>query len=354
MGKIKVLVVDDSLAYRTQIRSALQLDGDIEVGGTAINGQVAIEKMQTENFDLIILDLEMPVMNGVETLKEMKRLGITSKVLLFSSTTKKSALSTLEGLNLGALDFVLKPDGESNQELSPHEKIKEVLVPKILSFKNEIFNNKLADLKIVNDFKIDPDNFVIWDLFKPKILVIGSSTGGPTVLETIFASLKPPFNCPIVIAQHMPAVFTATLVEKLGQLCGMVAEEGKDGQILEKNRIYIAPGNFHLRLKDENGSVKIKIDQGDYINFVRPAVDPLFESAAKIFKDKCLGIILTGMGSDGKDGAIHVKKNGGAIIIQEEKSCVVFGMPGAVFNAKAYDKIFTPSEIIKTLNEKLI
>lgn len=162
-----------------------------------------------------------------------------------------------------------------------------------------------------------------------------------------------PSNCPIVIAQHMPPIFTATLAERLSRLSGIPASEAKNGGQLEKNHIYIAPGDYHLQLEGTMDDTKMVLNQGPQINSVRPAVDPLFSSAAAIFRDKCLGFILTGMGADGKSGAEDVKKRGGAIVIQSQESCVVFGMPGAVFASGAFDRIASPDEIIKIFHDKV-
>lgn len=347
---IRTIIVDDSVVYRTQIRAAIQDLPNIEILATASNGKLALERLKQSEVDLVILDLEMPEMDGLTTLKEMAKLGVKSKVLVFSSASKRGSEVTMEALKAGASDFITKPDGSQSSDKKPDELIRDLLAPKIAALFNrepvKIVEHS-SEQKVKNEF---PN--LLWGLFAPDIVVIGSSTGGPTVLEKIFSQISGDLLCPIVIAQHMPPIFTATLAERISKLCGIPAKEAQNGELL-KNQIYIAPGDYHLRLQGTKGQVKLVLDQGPQINSVRPAVDPLFETASSIFKNKCLAFVLTGMGMDGKAGAISIKKNGGAVVIQEEKSCVVFGMPGAVFQSGAYDRIEKPEEIIEILRDKV-
>lgn len=350
MAKVRVLVVDDSVVYRTQIKAALEDFPELEIVGTASNGKLALQRLAQCEVDLMTLDLEMPEMDGIQTLKEMARLSLKTKVVVFSSVSKRGAEITMEALSLGASDFVTKPDGQSSF-VNPKEVIKSLLKEKLEALFPKAVHTSAAPIV---KREMAPHHFtkVIWDLFRPKIIVIGSSTGGPTALERIFSQIVGPLNCPIVIAQHMPPIFTATLAQRLGKLSGIRAKEATDGETLEANCIYMAPGDYHLRLKSEAGKVILKLDQSAQINYVRPAVDPLFQTAAEIYRDKCLGIVLTGMGADGKVGAESIKNHGGSVIIQEEKSCVVFGMPGAVYQVGAYDHIVAPDQIAMMVQEK--
>lgn len=350
MKKIKVLVADDSIIYRSQIKQALDLIPLVEEVITVANGKLALNKLAQHSIDLIILDLEMPELDGLQTLKELKRLNYQSKVIMFSGATKRAAEMTMEALSLGASHFISKPSGEHEEvTLNPTEKIKGALEPNI----NALFK---AENK---SFFEPPKNVatypnIIWDLLSPQAVVIGSSTGGPTLLEQIFSQLRGSLNCPIFIAQHMPPVFTAALAERLTRLSGFSVTEAKDGMIAEKDKVYIAPGDFHMVLKGSPNRVEIVLNQDEKIHSVRPAVDPLFFSAASIFKNRCLGFVLTGMGYDGRDGAVEIKKNAGAVVIQAEATCVVYGMPGAVASMKAYDKIATPDQIVQILKEKVV
>jgi two-component system chemotaxis response regulator CheB len=354
--KVKVLIVHDSVVYRSQIRAALSDLTWVEVVGVASNGRLALERIQQMPVDLLILDLEMPEMNGLQTLKELKQRGVACKVLVFSSASKKGSEGALEALQFGASDFIAKPGPEeieslTNTDSQPHLRIRSVLEPKIAALFFDIEKeNAMAPIGISQAGLRYPS--VIWDLFLPKVIVIASSTGGPTVLEKIFSELSPPLKCPILITQHMPPIFTATLAERLEKISGIPTLEGKHGAIIEANNVYVAPGDFHMSLGGTKDRPMLVLNQGPLINSVRPAADPMFSSAAKIFRENCLGIVLTGMGADGKVGAESIKNAGGCVLIQSKSSCVVFGMPGAVMEARAYDRILSPAEIATALKDK--
>ena len=354
MKKISILIADDSVVYRSQIRAALNEFPWANVTGVASNGRLAVDRMQQVPIDLLILDLEMPEMDGLQTLAEMKRLNMRCKVIVFSSSSKRGSVITLEALNSGASEFVAKPGSEdalSTNEpiMEPVAKIKVLLGPKILALFPEVDPNYKRDLNLIPNRTFTS---TIWDLLQPEVIVIGSSTGGPTVLETIFSAITMPLRCPILITQHMPPVFTATLAERIQKMSGIPTFEAKEGQKIE-NAIYVAPGNFHMVIAAHDVGYKISLNQGPLQNSVRPAVDPLFSSAAQLFKTKCLGFVLTGMGADGKLGAEKIKEAGGSVVIQEESTCVVFGMPGAVKASGAYDRAMSPQQIIGALIEKV-
>jgi two-component system chemotaxis response regulator CheB len=341
--KIKVLIIDDSLLFRSQIQLALKEIPEIEIVGTAANGQIAIEKMREIAVDVCTLDIEMPVLDGIETLKEMKRLGIKTKAIMFSSLTIAGAEKTLEAMNLGAVDFVTKPQADDSK-ISPSNKIRDCLLPKILSLFGLSGRHSIAPAQ-----KREKSSFQ-WNLFYPEILVIASSTGGPNALVEYFSLLRDPLPFPILVTQHMPPLFTASLAERIGAHSGKVSKEAVNGEILRPNQIYVAPGDFHLSITGDRKAPKVLLDQGAARNFVRPCADYLFESAANIFGKNTLGIVFTGMGRDGADGAAAVKAKRGAVLIQNEESCVVFGMPGAVFEEGNFDFEGTPEELAnKTL-----
>ncbi|MBM4253491.1 MAG: chemotaxis-specific protein-glutamate methyltransferase CheB [Deltaproteobacteria bacterium] len=350
MQSLKVLIVDDSAVYRTQITAALEGISWIELVGTASNGRIALERIESLKPDFVILDLEMPELDGIATLKEMKQRRLRCKTLVFSSHSKKGSEITLQALSLGATDFVAKPDRQAGQEHgdSPSERIRSLILPKLEALKpTQVIH---ADSR--RSTTVTRASGVLWDIFKPRIVVIGSSTGGPTVLEKIVALLRPPLVVPIVIAQHMPPVFTATFAERLSNISGIPALEAEDQMPLESGKIYVAPGDYHVRITGTTEDPLLTLDQGPKINSVRPAVDPLFESAAAVYGERCLAIVLTGMGSDGKAGAAAIKDRRGAVVLQDEQSCVVFGMPGAVFAAGNYDLVGDPEQIARWLNEK--
>lgn len=351
------MITDDSVVYRSQIRASLADLDWIEVVGAASNGRLALEKMQQTAVDLLILDLEMPEMDGIATLKEINQKAYKCKVLVFSSTSQAGSEKTLEALRLGASDFITKPDSISAKDQvlngeNPSHKIKAALEPRIRA----LFPISAPGSAVtVTGSALNGRSYgkVIWDLWTPKLVVIGSSTGGPTVLEKIFGGVKGPLKCPVLITQHMPPVFTATLAARIEKLCGIHTQEAKHGARLDKNTILVAPGNYHMILSGTKEAATVLLNQNPLVNSVRPAVDPLFETAASIFKEGVLGIVLTGMGADGKVGAEHIKKNSGAVVIQNELSCIVYGMPRAVHESGAFDKIMDPEEIIQMLTEKV-
>jgi two-component system chemotaxis response regulator CheB len=339
------MIVDDSVLFRSQIQLALKECPDIEIVGVASNGKIAIDKMLSQEIDICTLDIEMPVLDGIETLVDMKARGITTRVIMFSSQSRAGAEKTLEALKLGAVDFVPKPVADDSK-LSPSDKIKEALLPKILS----IFGRKVPAARTNTAVDTSFKPHFLWEAFNPEILVIASSTGGPNALSDYFALLKDVLPFPILVTQHMPPIFTASLAERLGHQTGKIAREAINGELLKPNQIYVAPGNFHMRLSGDRNNTMILLDQGAQRNFVRPCADFLFESAARIFGRNTLGSVFTGMGRDGADGAAAIKAVSGAVMIQNMESCVVFGMPGAVNDAGHFDFAGTPVELAnKTL-----
>lgn len=360
--KIKVLIVDDSVVYRSQLRNAISMLDYCEVVAVASNGKMALERLSQNAVDLMILDLEMPEMNGIQTLSEVSKRGYTVKVLLFSSHSKRGAVITMDALRLGASDFVPKPGAEfhgSDMGADPAKKILDLVRPKIealfsdLQGENSQRPPKMDSSAGAQSVGVQSYPKLIWETVRPQVVVIGSSTGGPTALEKIFSEVAGPISVPILIAQHMPPIFTATLAERLKKLIGIEVREGRNGELIQPNHVYVAPGDYHMALRKVPEGVAISLDQGPHENFVRPAVDPLFRSAAALFGAGCLGVILTGMGSDGKNGCVAIKDKGGAVIIQDKESCVVFGMPGAVHSIGAFDLMGNTSAIASILREKV-
>jgi two-component system chemotaxis response regulator CheB len=353
MKTIKALIADDSVVYRTQIRTALSAYGWIEVVGAASNGRLALERLKQTPIDLLILDLEMPEMDGLQTLIGISKIGVSVHTLVFSSVSKRGAEITFEALRMGAKDFVTKP-GHTEGTDDPAAKIRSLLEPKLQALFPEYFKSK-ENLPVSTIPNQNQPSYpkILWELFKPKVVVIGSSTGGPTALEKLFLQLSRPLTVPVLVAQHMPPVFTAGLAERISRLCGIRAKEGQQGEAIESGCIYIAPGDYHMTIGGSSLMPTIKLDRSPLINSVRPAVDPLFESAAKIYREKCLGVVLTGMGQDGKVGAQAIKTMNGAVIIQNRESSVVFGMPGAVHEIGAFDKIGNIDKIAALLDEKI-
>lgn len=345
---MKVFIIDDSVVFRKQISEVLSSYTNVEVVGSAANGSIAIKKLKTLQADLAIIDLEMPVMDGIQTIRELKNQGIQLKIIVFSSTSLTSVNNTLTALEVGADEFAVKPGGNTFSMEDAAKQIKDELLPKVQQFmkKKERLestqsSNKTGNLA-TNSIPRDV-NSSCWkkiDLLKmkPKIIVIACSTGGPNALDIILKDFPSPIPAPIVIVQHMPELFTKQLAVRLSSISGHHIREAIDNETIKNGQIYIAPGNYHLNLtKKENGEVKIEINQKDKRNFVRPCADFTFESAAQAYKSETMGVVLTGMGRDGAAGSCAIKDVGGGILIQDEASSIVWGMAGSVYELKAFD-----------------
>lgn len=340
MAKLRVLVVDDSVVFRSQIKAALDDSSLVEVVGVANNGKIALEKLAQKSVDLVTLDMEMPEMGGLATLKAIRKMKFPARVIIFSSHTTKGSEAALEALSCGADDFVAKPALQSSEVdfHSAAERIKSDLLPKVLQFKQEYSASVIRE-KAASVLTMPAATFSQKDLdtFIPAAVVIGSSTGGPPALEKCLAGITKSPKLPIFIVQHMPPIFTASLAKRLQEITGVETAEGKAGELVRAGKIYVAPGEFHMILQRVNNEVRISLNQGPPRNSVRPAVDNLFESAAKVYGARCLGVVLTGMGDDGRAGCRTIKESGGGVMIQSKESCVVFGMPGAVFADGTFD-----------------
>ncbi len=342
MRKIRVLVVDDSAIMRKLLVDILKKDPQIEVVDTAKNGKEAIEKAKLLKPDVITLDIEMPVMDGLSALKILRKEVPQTKVIMFSSLTQAGAKATIEALSLGAFDFVPKPSTKSF--LESMKKIETELLPKIKSAVPAILPPRPLKRPIPS--------------IKPKIkkgyykaLGIGVSTGGPQTLMQIIPKLPANFPVPILIVQHMPPLFTKQLAERLDQLSMLRVKEAEQGEPVRKGVVFIAPGDFHMEVKKVVSGEEIFLHKGPPRNFCRPAVDELFESMADVYEDKTVALVLTGMGRDGEEGARKIKEKGGLVLAQDEKSCVVFGMPRAVIEAGLADEVLNLTQIPQRLKE---
>ena len=351
---MKILVVDDSIVFRSQISASLSGVEDVEVVGSAPNGRIAIQKLQQLNVDLITLDMEMPELNGLDTIKEIKRLGLKTKIIVCSSQTVRGAEKALEALAAGADDVVAKPSADNLDFNKAQSMIEEALIPRVQQFlkSGKRPSSVSAPMPTFSSSEsIDKKNL---KLFMPKAVVIASSTGGPTALEFIFGNLKCKPKLPMFIVQHMPPVFTQILAKRLEDMSGFPVHEATHNQKVENGHTYMAPGGFHMLVVKEASGLVIKLNEDPYRNSVRPAADYLFESADDIFKSQLLGVVLTGMGEDGAVGSKRIHESGGGIVIQDKESCVVFGMPGAVFVNDDYDDILNLTEITNYLRTVIV
>ena len=364
MSKIRILVVDDSSVVRRMVSNALATDPALEVVGTAANGKIAIAKIPLLNPDLIILDIVMPEMDGLETLAAIRQRDQNIPVIMYSVLTELGAIATLEALSLGATDYVSKPHNLKSKE-AVQQYIQEQLIPKIKAFSpdadgklegvgrrrrvyeetpenedtNKIFSSSFAAQIISNPGKVASGKAKI------DIVAIGVSTGGPNALEKVLSQLPANFPVPIVIAQHMPPVFTKRLAERLTQKSKIRVSEGIQGGTLEPGHAWIAPGDYHMVVEKYGSCAQICLNQDAPENSCRPAVDVLFRSVAKTYGANALAVVMTGMGQDGLIGCQQIKEAGGQIIVQDDKTSVVWGMPGIVANAGLAEKVLPLDEI---------
>jgi two-component system chemotaxis response regulator CheB len=337
--KIRVLVVDDSAIMRKLITEILKKDQAIEIVGEASDGVQAIEKAKELRPDVITLDIEMPKMDGLTALKYLKKESPNSKIIMFSSLTQEGAKATIEALSLGAHDFVPKPSSKSFVESV--QKIEKELVPKIKALVG-------YDVPLVSKV-CAPTRALRPGLY--RVLGIGVSTGGPQTLAEILKELPSNFPVPILIVQHMPPLFTAQLAERLDRVSKLKVKEAEDGEPIKEGVVYIAPGDYHMEVSLDNRQKHIRLHQGPPRNNCRPAVDVLFESLADVYGGTTLGLILTGMGRDGLEGAKKIKARGGGIIAQDKETSVVYGMPRAVVEAGLADEILPLPQIPQRLKE---
>lgn len=334
---IKLLIVDDSAFMRKIISDLVSDIEGVEVVGIARNGLDALEAIPRFRPDIITLDVEMPKLNGIETLKVIKS-DYDIPVIMLSSQT--GADITMEALQIGAIDFIEKPSNlKSNLtdlRLELDQKIKSVINKKDIKPKR---NRKRKSGKINLQSKLPKEDF--------QAVVIGASTGGPKALAYIIGCLPSQVNIPIFIVQHMPKNFTTSFAARLDNETDLKVFEAEDGMLVEGGNIYLAPGDYHMTIEKN----RISLNSEDKLHGVRPAVDYLFASASQIYGDKLLGIILTGMGKDGADGMVDVKQRGGYNLAQSEESCIVYGMPGSAVAKGVVDEILSLEDMSTKLNQ---
>jgi two-component system, chemotaxis family, protein-glutamate methylesterase/glutaminase len=331
MRQIRVLVVDDSAVIRKVLGNLLASDSEIEVAGTAGNGIQALARIPDVKPDIVTLDIEMPGMDGLETLVEIRKLYPKLPVIMFSTLTERGATATLDALSRGASDYVTKPGHGGGSEAS-REVVREELVRKIKS------------LCLVREPQRRPAPIPPRAADRPQsridMVAIGTSTGGPNALTALLPQLPANFPVPIVIVQHMPPLFTRLLAERLNALSHLTVQEGRAGQKLQSGQVWIAPGDYHMTVSRNGPEFELGINHDAQENSCRPAVDVLFRSAAHSCGANVLAVVLTGMGADGTRGSAAVREAGGEVIAQDESSSVVWGMPGSVVAASLADGIY--------------
>ncbi len=338
---IRVLVVDDSGFFRRRVTEIINADPRMEVVGVAANGQEAIEKNDSLRPDVITMDYEMPVMDGITAIRNiMQRRPVP--VLMFSSLTFEGARVTLDALDAGALDFLPK---NFDAVAKDSAEIKRALTDKIAAVARSHLRSAPAPVVAARPVARSR-------IGQKDLVVIGTSTGGPAALQTLFRTIPAGFKTPIIIVQHMPGSFTKAFAERLNGLSSLVVKEAVDGDRIQPSHVYVAPGGMQLMVERRNGGIIHIRDSDERINY-RPSVDIAFASAAKHYGNKVLGVVLTGMGADGRDGARLIKQSGGHIWAQDEDSCVIFGMPMAVIKDGLSDEILPLKDIGGRLAEEV-
>lgn len=359
-AKNKVLIVDDSAFMRKLISDFFVDHPTIEVVGTARNGKDAIKKVQQLKPDVITLDVEMPEMNGIEALKEIMRIR-PMPVVMLSSKTREGTESTLSAMEYGAFDFVAKPSGTISLDL---HKIKNQLVTTVeeaLKVPKSKFNSSVKVTRnvqpgsVIDAPKRAHNTRTTFNGASKKVVLIGTSTGGPRALQHVITKLPKTMRAPVLIVQHMPAGFTKSLAERLNQLSEITVKEAEHGDILQNGHAYVAPGGYHLRINKVGTAYAIGLDnQTSPRSGHRPAVDVMYEEMSQYKELDKIAVIMTGMGADGSKGLIELKKAGNTIAIAESaETCIVYGMPKAAVETQLVDEVVFVEDIAQTIMKYL-
>lgn len=369
MEPISVLIVDDSALMRNLIRRMLETDKDIEVLGTAMNGNFALRKTVTLNPDVIVLDLEMPDLDGVGFLEKRRENGWNVPVVILSAVAKKGAEVTMKALSLGASDFITKPSGgtpESNQRTA------EQLIGLVKGYGSTYRRKKIRlagttytpDPVVKETTPVDSTPRLAlaraddWPKVSPRrepaspeIIALGISTGGPNALRQVFASLSKNLAVPIVVVQHMPPGFTAEFANSLNKICPLEVKEAAEGDIIKPGRILIAPGDKHLKVEKKRLATVAHLVDGENVNGHKPSVGVLFDSVAEQYGNASLAIIMTGMGRDGAREIGGIYGEGGRTLAQDEESSVVFGMPRVAIEHNYISRVVPLDDMARVINE---
>ncbi|WP_432548171.1 protein-glutamate methylesterase/protein-glutamine glutaminase [Kineococcus sp. SYSU DK004] len=359
--RVRVLVVDDSVVVRRIVTDVLSGDPALEVVGTAPNGKVALDKLAQLSPDAVTLDIEMPVMDGLQTLLEVRKVDRRLPVVMFSTLTERGASATLEALSNGASDYVTKPANVGSVAESM-ESVRAQLIPKIKALV-PWFSEAAAPAAAPAAAAVParPAAPVAVRTRSgapgtPRALVVGSSTGGPEALAAVLAKLPASLPVPVLVTQHMPPVFTRLYAQRLDKATALTVVEATDGQAVVPGTVYIAPGDFHMEVVRRGAGLAVKLHQGPPENFCRPAVDVMVRSAVAVFGGDLLAVVLTGMGSDGKLSCKAVAEAGGQVVVQDEATSVVWGMPGAVAREGVADEVLPlgaiPDAIVRRLGAR--
>ena len=373
---VRVMVVDDSVVARGLMTRWVDEDPELAVIASHRNGKLAVADVMRSEPDVIILDIEMPEMDGLTALPLLLKARPGVQIVMASTLTRRNAEISLKALSLGASDYIPKPDGNSSMTTSSD--FRRDLVEKVRALGRRCQRRRLPSAPReavaahpVARAAVSPSlageavparrtaasgSFKLrnWSSVMPKALAIGSSTGGPQALAKVMQTLGPGLKgVPVFITQHMPATFTAILAEHLSKASGLVAAEGVDGESVTAGRIYVAPGGKHMLVRKGATGPVIRLSDEPPVNFCKPAVDAMFQSIAEVYGPSVLSAILTGMGSDGARGAVAVADHGGSVVAQDEETSVVWGMPQAAANSGACAAVLPLDELAATLGRVL-
>jgi two-component system, chemotaxis family, protein-glutamate methylesterase/glutaminase len=373
--KIRVLIVDDSAVMRRIIMNSLMKHSEIEVVGTAANGLLAIDAINRSNPDIVTLDVEMPEMDGITALREIRKIHPVLPIIMFSSLTQRGAKATMDALTYGASDYVGKPQASADPA-DAYKVLEENLIPKIKALCQRATGdgNKPTSIKERGAARREALSITVPEkitaipsaqaaspgtkvtrpegrpLYPVDALCIGVSTGGPAALMKVFEMWRTPLSVPIFIVQHMPPKFTTLLAARLTEVGVIPVQEPYEGQEALAGQAYLAPGGYHLELRRKGTKVLMHLNEDPPENSCRPAVDVLFRSAAKVYGQSLLAVVLTGMGYDGLRGAEDIIRSNGVVLAQDEATSVIWGMPGAIAQADLAEKVLPlesiPDEIL--------
>lgn len=356
MRRIRVLIIDDSVVIRRILGDVIAADPSLEVVGAAANGRIGLQMVTQLNPDVVTMDVEMPEMDGLTTVRELRKTHRRLPVIMFSTLTERGASTTLDALSAGASDYVTKPSNVGNVG----EAIRRISI------------DLIGKIKALCGMKASPAAAAALPALRPvrpkplvggttgtagttfvRLLAVGSSTGGPVALASFIGGLEANFPVPVIITQHMPPMFTRMLAERLSLGGKLKVKEGAAGDILQPGHGYVAPGDYHMTVHRQDGQFRIALNQQPPENSCRPAVDVMFRSAAEGFGAGVLGVVLTGMGQDGMLGARQIREGGGEMIVQDEATSVVWGMPGAIARDGSADVILPLDQIADAVNRRV-
>ncbi|CAM5789423.1 chemotaxis-specific protein-glutamate methyltransferase CheB [Cellulomonas persica] len=360
MGVIRVLVVDDSVVVRRLVSDALSQAPGVEVVGVAANGRLAQAKVAQLRPDAVTMDVEMPEMNGIEAVRALRAAGHKMPIIMFSTLTERGAAATLDALAAGATDYVAKPSNVGSVQESI-ARVADELVPRLRSLVpvpglaggvpstagRPVAAAPVAAPRRAVTLRPAPQPHA------SRLVVVGSSTGGPEALSRVLSGLTAPPSVPVLVVQHMPPVFTRQLATRLDRLGPATVVEAAGGEILQRGHVYIAPGDRHLEVRRAGPRLETVLTDGPPVNYCRPAVDVLFRSAVRAVGGDLVAVVLTGMGSDGRTACSEVVDAGGTVIVQDEPTSVVWGMPGAVAGAGFAHQVLPITEVAPAVERAL-